>query len=324
MKKTMTYSEGIKEGMSIRMREDPNVVLFGEDVGRFGGCFGVSAGMFEEFGPDRVRDTPISESAIIGCAVGASSTGLRPIAEIMMMDFLTVAMDQMCNNAAKLRFMTGGKLHFPMVIRTAGGAGVNAAAQHSQSLEAWVTHVPGLKMVFPSNAQDALGLMLSSIDDENPVVYEEHKAMLAMESEVDMDMGPIPLGKGNIVRPGKDVTIVAVGKMVHEALAAAAELEKEGIEAEIIDPRTLYPFDMDMVANSIDKTHKAIVVSEEVRRGGYMGEISAQIAENFFDALDAPVKRIGALNTPVPFSPALESQYLPNAADIVKAVKAQG
>ncbi|MCI2062764.1 MAG: alpha-ketoacid dehydrogenase subunit beta [Eubacteriaceae bacterium] len=324
MKKMMTYSEGIREGMSAAMRKDPDVVLFGEDVGMFGGCFGVSAGMFDEFGPERVRDTPISESAIIGCAVGAASTGLRPIAEIMMMDFLTVAMDQMCNNAAKLRFMTGGALHFPMVIRTAGGAGVNAAAQHSQSLEAWVTHVPGLKMVFPSNAQDAYGLMLSAVADDNPVVYEEHKAMLAMESEVDLDEGPIPLGVGKVVRPGSDVTIVAVGNMVHQALAAAETLEKDGIDCEIIDPRTLYPFDFDMVANSIDKTHKAIVVSEEVKRGGYMGEISAQISENLFDSLDAPVVRIGALNTPVPFSPALEPIYLPNAEDIVKAVRSQG
>jgi Pyruvate/2-oxoglutarate dehydrogenase complex, dehydrogenase (E1) component, eukaryotic type, beta subunit len=324
MKKMMTYSEGIREGMSAAMRKDPDVVLFGEDVGMFGGCFGVSAGMFDEFGPERVRDTPISESAIIGCAVGAASTGLRPIAEIMMMDFLTVAMDQMCNNAAKLRFMTGGALHFPMVIRTAGGAGVNAAAQHSQSLEAWVTHVPGLKMVFPSNAQDAYGLMLSAVADDNPVVYEEHKAMLAMESEVDLDEGPIPLGVGKVVRPGSDVTIVAVGNMVHQALAAAETLEKDGIDCEIIDPRTLYPFDFDMVANSIDKTHKAIVVSEEVKRGGYMGEISAQISENLFDSLDAPVVRIGALNTPVPFSPGLEPIYLPNAEDIVKAARSQG
>ncbi|MDD7362630.1 MAG: alpha-ketoacid dehydrogenase subunit beta [Peptoniphilus sp.] len=323
MKKLMTYSEAIREGMSVRMREDPNVVLFGEDVGRFGGCFGVSAGMFDEFGEERVRDTPISESAIIGCAVGSSSTGLRPIAEIMMMDFLTVAMDQMCNNAAKLRYMTGGKLSFPMVIRTAGGAGVNAAAQHSQSLEAWVTHVPGLKMVFPSTPQDAYGLMLAAIDDDNPVVYEEHKALLALEGEVDLDAGPIPLGEGEIKREGGDFTVIAVGKMVHEALSAADQLAEEGVELEVFDPRTLYPFDFDLLRQSVSKTHKAILISEEVKRGGYMGEISAWIGEELFDELDAPVVRIGALNTPVPFSSALEPVYLPNAQDIVRAVKSQ-
>ena len=320
--KKMSYAEAIREGMSIRMREDPNVLLFGEDVGAFGGCFGVTAGMFDEFGDKRVRDTPISEGAIIGAAVGSAATGLRPIAELMFCDFLTVGMDQLVNQAAKMRYMFGGKISMPMVVRLPGGAGVSAAAQHSQSLEAWVTHVPGLKVVYPSAPQDALGLMLSSIDDENPVMFVEHKAMYTMKGDVD-SFEPIPLGKGDIKRSGEDVTIIATGKMVHEALAAAKILEEDGISAEVLDPRTLYPLDKELIAQSLGKTHKAVIVTEENRRGGYGGEISAIIAEEMFDLLDCPIVRIGALDTPVPFAPVLEQAYLPNAQDIVKAVRTQ-
>ena len=316
--KKMSYAEAIREGMSIRMREDPNVLLFGEDVGAFGGCFGVTAGMFDEFGDKRVRDTPISEGAIIGAAVGSAATGLRPIAELMFCDF----MDQLVNQAAKMRYMFGGKISMPMVVRLPGGAGVSAAAQHSQSLEAWVTHVPGLKVVYPSTPQDALGLMLSSIDDENPVMFVEHKAMYTMKGDVD-SFEPIPLGKGDIKRSGEDVTIIATGKMVHEALAAAKILEEDGISAEVLDPRTLYPLDKKLIAQSLGKTHKAVIVTEENRRGGYGGEISAIIAEEMFDLLDCPIVRIGALDTPVPFAPVLEQAYLPNAQDIVKAVRTQ-
>ena len=320
--KKMSYAEAIREGMSIRMREDPNVLLFGEDVGAFGGCFGVTAGMFDEFGDKRVRDTPISEGAIIGAAVGSAATGLRPIAELMFCDFLTVGMDQLVNQAAKMRYMFGGKISMPMVVRLPGGAGVSAAAQHSQSLEAWVTHVPGLKVVYPSTPQDALGLMLSSIDDENPVMFVEHKAMYTLKGDVD-SFEPIPLGKGDIKRSGEDVTIIATGKMVHEALAAAKILEEDGISAEVLDPRTLYPLDKKLIAQSLGKTHKAVIVTEENRRGGYGGEISAIIAEEMFDLLDCPIVRIGALDTPVPFAPVLEQAYLPNAQDIVKAVRTQ-
>ena len=320
--KKMSYAEAIREGMSIRMREDPNVLLFGEDVGAFGGCFGVTAGMFDEFGDKRVRDTPISEGAIIGAAVGSAATGLRPIAELMFCDFLTVGMDQLVNQAAKMRYMFGGKISMPMVVRLPGGAGVSAAAQHSQSLEAWVTHVPGLKVVYPSTPQDALGLMLSSIDDENPVMFVEHKAMYTMKGDGD-SFEPIPLGKGDIKRSGEDVTIIATGKMVHEALAAAKILEEDGISAEVLDPRTLYPLDKKLIAQSLGKTHKAVIVTEENRRGGYGGEISAIIAEEMFDLLDCPIVRIGALDTPVPFAPVLEQAYLPNAQDIVKAVRTQ-
>lgn len=320
--KKMSYAEAIREGMSIRMREDPNVLLFGEDVGAFGGCFGVSAGMLDEFGEKRVRDTPISEGAIIGAAVGSAATGLRPIAELMFCDFLTVGMDQLVNQAAKMRYMFGGKISMPMVVRLPAGAGVSAAAQHSQSLEAWITHVPGLKVVYPSTPQDALGLMLSSIDDDNPVMFLEHKAIYTMKGDVD-SLTPIPLGKGDIKRAGEDVTIIATGKMVHEALAAAKMLEADGISAEVLDPRTLYPLDKALIAQSLSKTHRAVIVTEENRRGGYGGEISAMIAEEMFDLLDCPIVRIGALDTPVPFAPVLEQIYLPNAQDIANAIRAQ-
>jgi pyruvate dehydrogenase E1 component beta subunit len=238
----------------------------------------------------------------------------------MFIDFLTVGMDQLVNQAAKMRYMFGGKISLPMVVRLPAGGGVGAAAQHSQSLEGWLTHVPGLKVVYPSTAQDALGLMLSAIDDENPVMFVEHKAMYAMKGEVG-SLDPIPLGKADIKREGKDLTIIATGKMVHEALSAAATLAGEGIEAEVLDPRSLFPLDKALIEKSLAKTHKAVIITEETKRGGYGGEISAIIAEEYFELLDAPVIRIGALNSPVPFSPALEPYYLPNAKDILAAVK---
>ena len=316
----MTYGEAIREAMSIRMREDPTVVLFGEDVGAFGGCFGVSAGMFDEFGPERVRDTPISEGAIIGCAVGSAATGLRPIAELMFNDFLTVGMDQLVNQAAKMRYMFGGNISLPMVVRLPAGAGTGGAAQHSQSLEAWLTHVPGLKVVYPSNAQDALGLLLTSIDDDNPVMFFENKTLYGVKSEVT-SFDPIPLGKGRIALEGDDLTIVTYGRQVFTALEAAKQLAADGIKAEVIDIRTLFPLDKDIIRESLEKTHKVIVITEETKRGGYGGEISATIGEEMFDLLDAPVARIGALDTPVPFAPNLEQYYMPNERDIVVAAK---
>ena len=320
MSKMMTYGEAIREAMSIRMREDPTVVLFGEDVGAFGGCFGVSAGMFDEFGPERVRDTPISEGAIIGCAVGSAATGLRPIAELMFNDFLTVGMDQLVNQAAKMRYMFGGNISLPMVVRLPAGAGTGGAAQHSQSLEAWLSHVPGLKVVYPSNAQDALGLMLTSIDDHNPVMFFENKTLYGVKSEVT-SFDPIPLGKGRIALEGEDLTIVTYGRQVFTALNAAKELAADGIKAEVIDIRTLFPLDKDIIHESLEKTNKVIVITEETKRGGYGGEISATIGEEMFDLLDAPVARLGALDTPVPFAPNLEQYYMPNERDIVVAAK---
>ncbi|MDU5082949.1 alpha-ketoacid dehydrogenase subunit beta [uncultured Tissierella sp.] len=319
--KKMTYGEAIREGMRMKMKEDPNVFIFGEDVGAFGGCFGVTAGLYDEFGAERLKDTPISEGVIIGCAVGAAATGLRPVAELMFIDFLTVGMDQLVNQAAKMRYMFGGKISLPMVVRLPAGAGVQAAAQHSQSLEAWLTHVPGLKVVYPSTPQDALGLMLSSIEDDNPVMFIEHKVLYSMEGEIDEDVKPIPLGVADIKREGKDITIIATGKMVHESLKAAEILAKEGIEAEIIDPRTLYPLDKNTIFKSVEKTNRVLIATEETKRGSYAGEISAMIAEEYFDYLDAPVIRVASLNTPIPFSPVLESYVIPDYEDILKGAR---
>jgi pyruvate dehydrogenase E1 component beta subunit len=319
--KTMSMMEAIREAMNKRMREDRNVLLFGEDVGAFGGCFGVSAGMFDEFGPERVRDTPISEGVIIGTAVGAAATGLKPIAELMFIDFATVGADQLVNQAAKMRYMFGGKITLPMVVRLPLGAGISAAAQHSQSLEAWLAHIPGLKVVYPSSPADAYGLMLQSIDDENPVIFLEHKVLYGASGEVDENMAPIKFGIGDVKREGGDITIVATGKMVHEALAAAEKLSADGIEAEVFDPRTLFPFDKEGLLKSLEKTNKAVIVTEENKRGSFAGEISAIIAEDGFDYLDGPVVRVCAMNTPVPFSPVLEQYYVPSVEDIVTAVK---
>ncbi|QAT60383.1 alpha-ketoacid dehydrogenase subunit beta [Acidilutibacter cellobiosedens] len=319
--KKMTYAEGIREGMRKKMLEDPNVFIFGEDVGKFGGCFGVTMGMFDEFGDKRVRDTPISEGAIIGTAVGSAACGLRPIAELMFMDFVTVGMDQIVNQAAKLRYMTGGKITLPIVIRLPEGGGVSAAAQHSQSLEAWLTHVPGLKVVYPSNARDAYGLMISAIEDDNPVIYIENKTLYATKSEVEDELKIVPLGKASVKKEGTDVTIITYGRQVFNSLKASEDLAKDGINAEVIDLRSLYPFDIETIFKSVGKTHKVVIVSEEVKRGAFTGEIASIIAEECFYECDAPIKRVGSLNTPIPFASNLENYVLPNDRDIVIAVK---
>jgi pyruvate dehydrogenase E1 component beta subunit len=291
-------------------------------VGKFGGCFGVSAGLWEEFGDERIRDTPISEGAIVGAAVGSAACGIKPIAEIMFIDFITVGMDQLVNQAAKMRYMFGGEINLPMVVRVPAGAGIGAAAQHSQSLEAWLTHVPGLKVVYPSNAQDAYGLLLTSIDDQNPVVFIENKVLYSMQNDVDEnELKPIPLGKARIAREGTDVTIITYGRQVYDSLEAAEILAKDGISAEVIDLRTLYPLDKETIFSSVEKTHKVVLVSEECKRGAYTGEIAAMIAEERFYECDAPIKRIGALNTPIPFATDLERYVVPNARDIELAVK---
>jgi pyruvate dehydrogenase E1 component beta subunit len=277
--------------------------------------------LIDEFGEDRVRDTPISETAITGVSIGAAATGMRPVAELMFMDFVTVAMDQLVNQAAKMRYMFGGKITIPMVLRMPAGAGIQAAAQHSQSLEAWFTHVPGLKVVYPSTPKDALGLMISAIRDDNPVVFVEHKVLYSMKGDVPDINEPIPLGVADIKREGSDVTVVATGLMVHKALKAAEILSKEGIEVEVIDPRTLFPLDKEKIFNSLKKTHKIVIVTEEVKRGSWGGELAALIAEEMFDYLDAQIVRIGALNTPIPFTTVLENVVIPNEEDIIKAVK---
>ncbi|MGI1690942.1 alpha-ketoacid dehydrogenase subunit beta [Thermoanaerobacter uzonensis] len=319
--RNMTYAEALREAILNEMRRDPTVFLLGEDIGRFGGTFGVTRGLIDEFGEDRVRDTPISETAITGVSIGAAATGMRPVAELMFMDFVTVAMDQLVNQAAKMRYMFGGKITIPMVLRMPAGAGIQAAAQHSQSLEAWFTHVPGLKVVYPSTPKDALGLMISAIRDDNPVVFVEHKVLYSMKGDVPDTNEPIPLGVADIKREGSDITIVASGLMVHKALKAAEILSKEGIEVEVIDPRTLFPLDKEKIFNSLKKTHKIVIVTEEVKRGSWGSELAALIAEEMFDYLDAQIVRIGALNTPIPFTTVLENVVIPNEGDIIKAVR---
>jgi len=318
----ITYLEAVREAMSLEMRKNEDVFLMGEDIGVYGGAFGVSRGMIEEFGPERIRNTPISEAGIAGAAVGSALTGMRPIMELQFSDFITIALDQIVNQAAKLRYMYGGKGKVPMVVRTPSGSGTGAAAQHSQSLEAWVTHIPGLKVVQPSTAYDAKGLLKAAIDDDNPVIFYEHKLLYKTSSEVPKEEYSIPLGKADVKREGTDITIVATAIMVHKALEAAAELEKEGISVEVVDPRTLVPLDTETIIKSVAKTGHLVVVHEAVKRGGFGGEIASMIAESeAFDYLDAPIKRLGGVATPIPYNPELEKAAIPQVPDIVKAVK---
>ncbi|HWO78199.1 MAG TPA: alpha-ketoacid dehydrogenase subunit beta [Bacillus sp. (in: firmicutes)] len=318
----ITYLEAVREAMSQEMRQNDDVFILGEDIGVYGGAFGVTRGMIEEFGPERVRNTPISEAAIAGGAVGAALTGMRPILEIQFSDFITIAMDQMVNQAAKLRYMYGGKGKVPMVLRTPAGSGTGAAAQHSQSLEAWMAHIPGLKVVQPSTAYDAKGLLKAAIDDDNPVIFYEHKLLYKTKGFVPEEQYSIPLGKADVKRLGRDVTIVATAIMVHKALEAAAVLEKEGIDVEVVDPRTLVPLDEETIIESVKKTGRVIVVHEAVKRGGFGGEIASVIAESeAFDYLDAPIKRLGGLPIPIPYNPNLEKAAIPQVEDIIQAVK---
>jgi pyruvate/2-oxoglutarate/acetoin dehydrogenase E1 component len=318
----ITYLEAVREAMSEEMRQNEDVFILGEDIGVYGGAFGVTRGMIEEFGPERVRNTPISEAAIAGGAVGAALTGMRPILELQFSDFITIAMDQLVNQAAKTRYMFGGKGKVPMVVRTPAGSGTGAAAQHSQSLEAWMAHIPGLKVVQPSTAYDAKGLLKAAMDDDNPVIFYEHKLLYRTQCDVPEEQYSIPLGKADIKRKGKDVTIVATAIMVHKALEAALELEKEGIDVEIVDPRTLVPLDEETIIESVKKTGRLIVVHEAVKRGGFGGEIASMIAESeAFDYLDSPIKRLGGLAVPVPYNPTLEKAVIPQVPDIIEAVK---
>lgn len=318
----LTYGAAFNEAVRQAMDTDENVFCAGEDIGAFGGVFGTYAGLQASFGERRVVDTPISEQAIVGLGVGAAVTGLRPIVDLMFMDFVCVAMDQIVNQAAKLKYMFGGTATIPLTITTAGGAGLSAAAQHSQSLEALLCHIPGLKVVYPSNPYDMKGLMAACIREDNPTVMVKHKRLLGMSAVVPEESYMIELGTANVARPGSDVTVVAWGRMLNESLAAAEKLAADGIDCEVIDPRTLQPFDTATVTESVRKTNRAIVVHEAVRFGGLGAEIAAQIQEEAFDYLDAPVGRIGAPFSPVPFSPALESHYVPDAASIAAGIRA--
>jgi acetoin:2,6-dichlorophenolindophenol oxidoreductase subunit beta len=317
----LSYGAAFNEGVRQEMAADDDVFVAGEDVGGFGGVFGTFGGLQAQFGERRVVDTPISEQAIVGLGLGAAVCGLRPIVDLMFMDFICVAMDQIVNQAAKLKYMFGGTATVPLTITTAGGAGLSAAAQHSQSLEALLCHIPGLKVVYPSNPYDVKGLITACIREDNPTVFVKHKRLLGMSGVVPEEQYEVPLGVAQVVREGTDVTVVAWGRMANEALSAAEKLAGEGISCDVIDPRTLQPLDVDTIIASARRTNRVVVVHEAVRFGGLGAEIAAQIQEAAFDHLDAPVARIGAPFSPVPFSPALEAGYVPDATRIAEEIR---
>jgi pyruvate/2-oxoglutarate/acetoin dehydrogenase E1 component len=311
-----TYLKALTGAQARAMREDTRVFVIGEDVAE-GGPYGTTAGLADEFGRDRVLNTPISEAAICGLAVGAAQSGMRPILEVMFIDFVTLALDQLVNQAAKAHMMSGGQLTVPLVLRTQGGAGRRWGAQHSQSLEAWLAHVPGLKVVMPSRAADVPGLLASAIADPNPVVFVENKVLYFKTEEVPDEPEPVELGRALVLRPGRDLTIVAMSRLVDEALAAAERLSAErGIEAEVIDPRTLVPLDLDTILDSVGRTNRLLIAHEAVEQGGFGAELAARVQEAAFDDLDAPIARVGAPYAPVPFSPALEDAYVPGVNEI--------
>lgn len=320
--RTISFSKAVNEAIAEEMRRDQRVFIMGEDVAEAGTPFKVLSGLVEEFGTERVRDTPISEAGFTGIGVGAAMTGMRPIVDIMFGDFLTIIMDQLVNQAAKTHYMSGGKLRVPLVIRTTLGATRRSAAQHSQSLHAWVSHVPGLKVVLPSTPYDAKGLMKTAIRDDNPVVIFEDKLMFQEKGDVPEGEYTIPFGEADIKRAGKDITLVATSSMVQVSLKAAEQLAKDGIEAEVIDPRTTFPLDKDTLINSAKKTSRVIVVDEGHERYGVTAELASVIAEGAFYYLDAPVKRMGAMDVPVPFSPVLEDLTVPTPEGVAAAAKA--
>ena len=316
----MTYLDAIRQGIWEEMERDPNVFLLGEDIGVYGGAFKVTAGMLEKFGAERVIDTPISESAIVGAAVGAALMGLRPVAEMQFMDFISCGFDQIVNMAAKIHYRWGPAV--PMVIRGPSGAGVHGGPFHSQSNEMWFVHTPGLKVVIPATAYDAKGLIKASIRDNNPVIFYEHKFLYRrIKEEVPAEDYVVPLGKAAVRRAGTDIAVITYGAMVWTALEAATELEKEGISLEVVDLRTLLPYDEDAVLASVRKCNKVILVHEDTRTGGMAGELAALIAEKAFEDLDGPIVRVTAPDTPVPFSPPLEEFFLPNARKVVEAAR---
>lgn len=317
----ITYRQALNEALSEEMERDERVFIIGEDIAIYGGAYGVTRGLYEKFGEERIRDTAISEAAIAGAAAGAAMTGMRPVAEIMYIDFSTIATDQIINIAAKNRYMFGGKTTVPLVMRTEGGAGRGIAGHHSQSLEAWYVHIPGLFVVMPSTPYDAKGLLKSSIRNDNPVIFIEHKMLYGTKGSVPEEEYTVPIGAADVKRQGKDVTIVAYSRMVLLALEAAEKLSSEGIECEVIDLRTLKPLDINTILDSVKKTGKAIVVSEACKTGSVTGEIASQITENGFDYLDAPVIRIAGADVPIPMSPALEEVAVPRVVDIIEAVK---
>jgi len=317
----ITYREALREGLREEMQRDESVFLLGEDIAEFGGSYKVTQGLFEEFGPDRVRNTPISEAAIAGASLGAALLGMRPVAEYMYIDFSTLAIDQIVNQIAKVRYMFGGKAKAALVIRTQGGAGRSSGPHHAQSLEAWFCHIPGLKVVMPSTPYDVKGLIKSSIRDDDPIIFIEHKLLYNEKGSVPDEEYLIPIGKADIKRKGKDVTIVATSLMVTKTLNAAERLARDGIEAEVLDPMTLVPLDEESILQSVRKTGRLVIVHEACRRAGYGAEIAAIVAEKALYDLDAPIKRVAALNTPIPFAPKLEGFVIPDEQAIINEVR---
>ncbi len=316
----LSYAKAIREALRQEMQRDERVFIIGEDVGVYGGAFGVTLGLVEEFGEERVIDTPISELGIAGAITGAALTGMRPVGEIMFMDFTTLAAEQLVNQAAKIRFMFGGRAKVPFVLRTPAGSGTGAAAQHSQSLENWFVHVPGLKVVMPSTPYDAKGLLLASIRDDNPVIFVEHKLLYKVKGPVPEEPYTIPLSTAEVKREGRDLTIVATSIMVKRSLEAAEQLAREGIEAEVVDPRTLKPLDGETIIRSVMKTGRVLIVHEACKTGGYGGELAAVIAESeAFDYLDAPIIRLAGRDMPIPYNRTLEYHTVPQVENIVEA-----
>jgi pyruvate dehydrogenase E1 component beta subunit len=316
----LTYADALREALREEMLRDPNVILLGEEIGIFQGVYRVTRGLLEEFGPERVRDTPISEAVIAGAAVGLALAGMKPVAEIMYMDFLPICLDQLATQAAKIRFMSGGQLKVPMVLRTQYSLGRQHGAQHSGFFPSWLFQVPGLKVVLPSDPHDAKGLLKSAIREQNPVVFIECGLLYRTKGSVPEKEYTIPLGKAEVKRKGDDVTIVSVSRLVGESLAAAKKLEEQEVSAEVIDIRTMQPLDLETIVDSVKKTSRLIVASDDIRTGGVGSEISAAVTEVAFDYLDAPIIRVACPETPIPFSPPLEQQYMPNADKIIDAV----
>jgi pyruvate dehydrogenase E1 component beta subunit len=317
----LTYREAVRDALTQAMRHDDRIFLMGEDIAEMGGSMGVTQGMLAEFGAERIRNTPISEIAIVGAGIGAAIQGMLPVIEIMYEDFLTISMEQIVNQAAKHRTMSGGQVKVPLTIRTQGGAGWSPGAQHAQQLESWFVHVPGLKVVFASTPEDVRGLLWSSIYDPNPVIFFEHRTLYPIKGEVPETLEPIPIGKARVHREGTDVTVVATGRLVHEALKAAEEAERDGISVEVVDPRTLSPLDAGTIVESVRKTTRCVTAHEAVVQGGFGAEVAAVVQHDAFDYLDAPVERVGARFAPLPFAPVMESYVVPHASDVLDAIR---
>jgi pyruvate dehydrogenase E1 component beta subunit len=317
----LSYREAVRDAIATAMREDDSVFIMGEDIAEMGGSMGVTQGLLDEFGAQRVRNTPISEMAIVGAGIGAAMQGMRPIVEIMYEDFMTLSAEQIVNQAAKHRYMSGGQVTVPITIRTQGGAGWSPGAQHAQQLEAWFAHIPGLKVVFAATPTDVRNMLYSSIFEDNPVVFFEHRTLYPIKEEVPDQIEKVELGQARVLREGNDVTVIATGRLVHESLKAADEAEKEGVSVEVIDPRTLSPLDAETIVESVKKTNRAVTAHEAVVQMGFGAELAAVIQYQAFDWLDAPIERVGAKFVPLPFAPVMEDYVVPHASDVLDAIK---